>query len=143
MHSVSVTGGPFEVYDVTGNSYNVFPPPVVKNDYRLRENIKREVYNTGRRGGKRLNFFTFRLITPKGLSLASNPKSACYSLNRFKVKQGIGNSVINHSGIPDQSVMSYRCTCLLLPCTYRSDLSCPSRAVLCIFMRWLVDGVPW
>ncbi len=37
---VSVTGGPFDVYDVTSNSYNVFPPPVVKNDYRLRENMK-------------------------------------------------------------------------------------------------------
>ena len=37
---VSVTGGPFDVYDVTSNSYNVFPPPVVKNDYRLWENMK-------------------------------------------------------------------------------------------------------
>ncbi len=39
MHFVSVTGGPFEVYDVTGNTYNVLPPLVVKNEYRLREDI--------------------------------------------------------------------------------------------------------
>ena len=37
---VSVTGGPFDAYDVTSNSYNIFPPPVVQNDYRLRENMK-------------------------------------------------------------------------------------------------------
>ena len=34
---VSVTGGPFDVYDVTSNTYNVFPPLVVIFDYRLRE----------------------------------------------------------------------------------------------------------
>ena len=35
-------GGPFEVCDVTSltRTYNVFPPLVVKNDYRLWENIK-------------------------------------------------------------------------------------------------------
>ncbi len=32
---VSVTGGPFEVYDVTSNTYNVFPPPIEKFCHRL------------------------------------------------------------------------------------------------------------
>ncbi len=51
---VSVTGGPFEVYDVTSNTYNVFPPLVVHLDYRWREifdltacNMQRDGY-----GGK-------------------------------------------------------------------------------------------
>ncbi len=34
---VTVTGGPFDVYDVTSNSYNVFPPLVVQMDYQWRE----------------------------------------------------------------------------------------------------------
>ncbi len=33
-------GGPFDVYYVTSNTYSVFPQLVVKNDYRLQENIK-------------------------------------------------------------------------------------------------------
>ena len=43
-------GGPFDVYDVTGNTYNVFPPLVVKNYYRLRENMKGEANNRERGG---------------------------------------------------------------------------------------------
>ncbi len=37
---VSVTGGPFEVYDVTSNTYNVLPPLVIQMDYQWREDIK-------------------------------------------------------------------------------------------------------
>ena len=37
---VSVTGGPFDVYDVTSNTYNVFPPLIAKICYRMPENMK-------------------------------------------------------------------------------------------------------
>ena len=36
---VSVTGGPFDVYDVTSDTYLVFPPLIAKFCYRLSENL--------------------------------------------------------------------------------------------------------
>ena len=36
---VSITDSPFDVYDMTSNTYNVFPPLVVIFYYRLRENL--------------------------------------------------------------------------------------------------------
>ena len=49
---VSVTGGPFDVYDVTSNTYNVFPPPVANFGYRLRENMKGGANSAEGRGSR-------------------------------------------------------------------------------------------
>ncbi len=58
-------GGPFDVYDVTSNTYNVFPPLVVKNDYRLWENRKGGANYSGMAGPINFKFSGAFVWNPK------------------------------------------------------------------------------
>ncbi len=62
----------------------------------------------------------------------------------FFVSRSAGNLFFLISGCDSHTKtlqwrMAYRCVCLLLPFIYQSNLSCPSRAVQCIFMKSM-DG---
>ena len=72
-------GGPFGVYDVTGDTYNVFRPSVVKNDYRLWENIKGGANSTETRG-QGLEFFKKRFIWNPNIVFNKDLNTQCYSL---------------------------------------------------------------
>ncbi len=84
---VSVTGGPFDVYDVTSNTYNVFPPLVVIFDYRLRENMKGEANNT-EGGGRRVEGYNilYNILAESTLKIGFRQKTQYCNIH-FKLSK--------------------------------------------------------